>query len=315
MALLPLCRRCRPPARPAPRDGAGRRDRQLDGNGIVLIAGDDFSDEADDLDDLDASDRPARHHGATRRNGLLVAHCGICVTHVSSVTVHARGRAFSVGSSATTTRSPTTGFRCRSPSISATGSTRSPPQRRHDASSASPAGRGRHDHHRRRRGRARRRRRERHPQRARRRRRLLRRGRRRHDRGARRRRRADLVRRRHRPGEQRLRRHHRRVRDRHRRRRRRLQLGRRLQRRRPPRSSRARPRCSRTAIDEDCDGRDNVNLDRDGDGFPRPVDCDDGNPASVPTRARSAATGSTRTATSARRRSPSSRPWCRTAGW
>ena len=31
-------------------------------------------------------------------------------------------------------------------------------------------------------------------------------------------------------------------------------------------------------IDEDCSGADAVNLDRDGDGFLRPTDCDDANP-------------------------------------
>ena len=30
-------------------------------------------------------------------------------------------------------------------------------------------------------------------------------------------------------------------------------------------------------VDENCDGRDNPNLDRDRDGFPQPGDCDDGN--------------------------------------
>ena len=30
-------------------------------------------------------------------------------------------------------------------------------------------------------------------------------------------------------------------------------------------------------VDENCDGRDNPNLDRDRDGFPQPADCDDGN--------------------------------------
>jgi hypothetical protein len=30
-------------------------------------------------------------------------------------------------------------------------------------------------------------------------------------------------------------------------------------------------------VDEDCDGRDAVNLDRDGDGYQRPLDCDDAN--------------------------------------
>ena len=36
-------------------------------------------------------------------------------------------------------------------------------------------------------------------------------------------------------------------------------------------------------VDENCDGRDNPNLDVDGDGFPRPFDCDDGNAAIRPT--------------------------------
>ena len=60
-------------------------------------------------------------------------------------------------------------------------------------------------------------------------------------------------------------------------------------------------------IDENCDGRDNPNLDVDGDGFPRPFDCNDanaGDPADA--RRRSAATRSTRTATSAPSRSPTS---------
>src|SRR5262249_50306165 len=35
-------------------------------------------------------------------------------------------------------------------------------------------------------------------------------------------------------------------------------------------------------IDEDCNGRDAVNLDADGDGFPVPVDCDDTNAAIRP---------------------------------
>jgi hypothetical protein len=36
-------------------------------------------------------------------------------------------------------------------------------------------------------------------------------------------------------------------------------------------------------IDENCDGRDNPNLDVDRDGFARPLDCDDGNAAIRPT--------------------------------
>ena len=36
-------------------------------------------------------------------------------------------------------------------------------------------------------------------------------------------------------------------------------------------------------VDENCDGRDNPNLDVDRDGFPRPFDCDDGNAAIRPT--------------------------------
>jgi hypothetical protein len=36
-------------------------------------------------------------------------------------------------------------------------------------------------------------------------------------------------------------------------------------------------------VDEDCDGRDNPNLDRDADGFAQPIDCDDGNAAIRPT--------------------------------
>jgi hypothetical protein len=35
-------------------------------------------------------------------------------------------------------------------------------------------------------------------------------------------------------------------------------------------------------VDENCDGRDNPNLDRDRDGFPQPADCDDGNAAIRP---------------------------------
>jgi hypothetical protein len=35
-------------------------------------------------------------------------------------------------------------------------------------------------------------------------------------------------------------------------------------------------------IDENCDGRDNPNLDRDADGFPQPGDCDDANAAIRP---------------------------------
>jgi hypothetical protein len=35
-------------------------------------------------------------------------------------------------------------------------------------------------------------------------------------------------------------------------------------------------------IDEDCNGRDDVNLDADGDGIRVPLDCDDGNPAIRP---------------------------------
>ena len=35
-------------------------------------------------------------------------------------------------------------------------------------------------------------------------------------------------------------------------------------------------------VDEDCNGRDDVNLDVDGDGFPVPVDCDDANAAIRP---------------------------------
>jgi hypothetical protein len=35
-------------------------------------------------------------------------------------------------------------------------------------------------------------------------------------------------------------------------------------------------------IDEDCNGRDDVNRDGDHDGFPVPLDCDDGNPAVRP---------------------------------
>ena len=36
-----------------------------------------------------------------------------------------------------------------------------------------------------------------------------------------------------------------------------------------------RARSFENGIDEDCDGRDNVDLDRDGDGFARPIDCND----------------------------------------
>ena len=35
-------------------------------------------------------------------------------------------------------------------------------------------------------------------------------------------------------------------------------------------------------VDENCDGRDNPNLDRDADGFAQPADCDDGNAAIRP---------------------------------
>ena len=35
-------------------------------------------------------------------------------------------------------------------------------------------------------------------------------------------------------------------------------------------------------MDENCDGADGVNLDRDGDGFPRPADCNDNNPSIKP---------------------------------
>ena len=35
-------------------------------------------------------------------------------------------------------------------------------------------------------------------------------------------------------------------------------------------------------VDENCDGRDNPNLDRDADGFPQPGDCDDNNAAVRP---------------------------------
>ena len=35
-------------------------------------------------------------------------------------------------------------------------------------------------------------------------------------------------------------------------------------------------------VDENCDGRDNPNLDRDADGFPQPGDCDDTNAAVRP---------------------------------
>ena len=116
---------------------------------------------------------------------------------------------------------------------------------------------------------------QRHPQRAGRHRRLLRRGRQRHDRGPRRRRRADLVRRRQRPGAQRLRRHHRRVRDA-------ASTATATASARPSTATTpiarilpGAPEIFENGIDEDCDGRDNVNLDRDGDGFARPVDCDD----------------------------------------
>ena len=58
--------------------------------------------------------------------------------------------------------------------------------------------------------------------------------------------------------------------------RRRLRHRRRLQRRRRA-DLPGRGEIFENGVDEDCDGRDNVNLDRDGDGFTRPVDCDDGN--------------------------------------
>ena len=35
-------------------------------------------------------------------------------------------------------------------------------------------------------------------------------------------------------------------------------------------------------VDENCDGRDNPNLDRDGDGFPQPGDCNDASAAVRP---------------------------------
>ena len=66
------------------------------------------------------------------------------------------------------------------------------------------------------------------------------------------------------------------------------------------RSTPARPRSSSNGIDEDCNGRDDVNLDVDGDGFPVPLDCNDGNAAIQPGRARDPRQhASTRTATGA----------------
>ena len=144
-------------------------------------------------------------------------------------------------------------------------------------------------------------------------RRLLRRGRRRPDRGARRARGAHLLRRRQRRGAQRLRRHHRRVRARD---------------RRDLDGFSTAVDCNDNAfnikpgaaevfdngIDENCDGRDNPNLDRDADGFPQPATATTTTRRSSPARSRSAATRSTRTATGARSRSPSSAPSSRTSG-
>ena len=89
--------------------------------------------------------------------------------------------------------------------------------------------------------------------------------------------RADRLRRRQRPGRQRLHRHHRGVRARHRQRRRRLQHRDRLRRRARERLPR-RARHAENGVDEDCDGHDDVNLDRDGDTFPVPLDCNDADP-------------------------------------
>ena len=62
-------------------------------------------------------------------------------------------------------------------------------------------------------------------------------------------------------------------------------------------------------IDEDCNGRDDVNRDVDRDGFAVPVDCDDANAGIRPERWRSAATPWTRTATAGRSPGAWSRRW------
>ena len=50
-------------------------------------------------------------------------------------------------------------------------------------------------------------------------------------------------------------------------------------------------------VDQDCSGTDATNLDVDGDGSPRPQDCNDADRRSAPAPARWPATASTRTAT------------------
>ena len=60
-------------------------------------------------------------------------------------------------------------------------------------------------------------------------------------------------------------------------------------------------------VDEDCNGRDDVNRDVDGDGFPSRSTATTATPRSGPARSRSAATPSTRTATAA----PSPGAWSR----
>ena len=44
----------------------------------------------------------------------------------------------------------------------------------------------------------------------------------------------------------------------------------------------ARPTCPSNGVDEDCDGKDYINLDVDGDGYKRPDDCNDRNPKIKP---------------------------------
>ena len=114
------------------------------------------------------------------------------------------------------------------------------------------------------------------------------------------------MRRRQRRGAQRLHRHHRRVRARHRRRRATGSA--------PPSTATTRaenvfPGATEVfdnGVDENCDGRDNPNLDVDRDGFPRRATATTATPRSGRTCPRSAATRSTRTATGAPTRSPTS---------